>query len=146
MDKQSAVANVLKRRLLKEYGVDLHGLIVEDLALENLWLKSENKELNQALKVFENKKTVARAVWKILSTYGFPKKQRRLLRRLAALTPVSAKGLKSSTKTENLKSLLRDTNDGLEGYFRKDKVVIKSCSKDLNKRGYYRLVISAPAS
>ncbi len=146
MDKQARYVKVLKQKLLKEYDVDVKGLSVEDLALENLRLKSTNEELMQKLALLNDKKPKFNFVREVSRTYTFSKMQRKLLRKLANREPVSAKDLRDATGTKNLKSLLRDTNDKFEKYGGRGIVEIKSCYKDLKLRAHYRLVISAPTS
>lgn len=146
MNRQAAVARVLKQRLLKEYDVDVKDLSVEDLAIENLRLKGTNEELMQKLALLNDKKPKFNFVREVLKTYKFPKLQKKLFKRLASREPVSAEDLRAATGTKNLKSLLRDTNDKFEAYGGKGVVEIKSCYKDLKLRAHYHLVISAPAS
>lgn len=143
---------VLKRKILKLEGVDVTKENLEDLALENVWLKGEksklqqeNAGLSQKLTELNVKKGKSNFVREVIKTFKFPRKQKNLLWQLRKLEPVENSELSKLVGTKNLKSLIRDTNDKLDGYGSKGSVVIKSC-KDMGLRGYHRLSISAPTS
>lgn len=76
----------------------------------------------------------------IFNNYPFTKKQKKLLIALTTFKPTSVTELESKTKSNNIKSLVRDTNIRLRKNRYGEQIKIVSCFETLKIKGHYRLV------
>lgn len=136
---------IIKQRYLKELGVDIEKLTFEDLAIKVYELEQTVNDLGAQTK--KKKFTLKRFIPIVFQRFKFPKKEAKLLKALASGKPVSRWDLERATGSDNIKSLVKDTNKRLLSYEADPKskknrtLYIKGC-RDLKLKDHYRLVIS----
>ncbi|OGD95516.1 hypothetical protein A3F57_03220 [Candidatus Roizmanbacteria bacterium RIFCSPHIGHO2_12_FULL_36_11] len=130
---------VLKRRYLKEYGVNAEEKSIEDVLIELQQLKEKVKNLETVKSKTSPKKIIFGLLEKAESLgMKFPKKQKKLLKLLSSLKPVKNSKLEDKIPTKNLKTLRRDTRKRIEKYVGNNSLRIKST------HGYTTLEILTP--
>lgn len=140
-DKKKALTlKAIKRRFLKEAGIDVENLSIEDLAIKIY-------ELEHVIDSLQTKKkhaTPKQFVSLVIANFRFSKSQKALLKALDSMKPVAKWKLKQETGSANIKSLVKDTNKTLKNYEEDKKsklrtLYISKC-KNLKPEEYYQLL------
>lgn len=138
----------LQDRILELSGIDPKTLTLRSLATKVIDLQrlmqDQEKRIDQLTSHKGSKNIFKKSFIAHLDTQQIKGKQWKLLVALinAKLEPVSVQALRLATGSDQIVSLVRDTNERLKASDMAEQVLIKSC-KDKKIEGFYRLSISS---
>lgn len=89
MENKIDAMTALRRRILKDSGIDPEKLTLEDVAIQNLQLKDEFRSIKDEKRKISSKKYISM----IVSKFDFPNKQKNLMKALSGCKPVKEKEL-----------------------------------------------------